>query len=309
MKKPLVALTIFVSIYLLMALLLPSSRSYSFQSSSSVPTTAILRLLTDSAQTGRWWPDTSRKGPLWNWEQGTYQVRQTFLTQINLEGDRNGIRSSIMISANASGPGSTLLTCTVQPMPTASLLWRPLQQLSLMRQEREHARLMDTLSKFFGRADLVYGFRIEHQQVTDGTLLSLRQRFDHEPTAADIAGMVDAVRSRILSLGAKETNHPMLNVYRTEDGGIEAMTAIATDREIQEDAPFSLKRMLPGGNILVAEVKGGPHRIRACQEAVDAYVKDHRMLSPAMPFQRMITDRHAEPDTSKWITTINYPVF
>ncbi len=214
-----------------------------------------------------------------------------------------------MISANASGPGSTLLTCTVQPMPTASLLWRPLQQLSLMRQEREHARLMDTLSKFFGRADLVYGFRIEHQQVTDGTLLSLRQRFDHEPTAADIAGMVDAVRSRILSLGAKETNHPMLNVYRTEDGGIEAMTAIATDREIQEDAPFSLKRMLPGGNILVAEVKGGPHRIRACQEAVDAYVKDHRMLSPAMPFQRMITDRHAEPDTSKWITTINYPVF
>jgi hypothetical protein len=59
----------------------------------------------------------------------------------------------------------------------------------------------------------------------------------------------------------------------------------------------------------VAEVKGGPHRIRACQEAVEAYVKDHRIQSPAMPFQRMITDRQREADTSQWITTINYPIF
>jgi hypothetical protein len=87
------------------------------------------------------------------------------------------------------------------------------------------------------------------------------------------------------------------------------MTAIATDREINGDAPFSLKRMLPGGNILVAEVKGGPHAIRKCMEAVDAYVKDRRILSPAMPFQRMVTDRKAEPDTNRWVTTINYPIF
>lgn len=309
MKKPLVALSVFVSVYLMIALLLPSSSSYSFQSSSSVPTPAILRLLTDSAQTGRWWPDTSTKGPVWNWEQGAYQVRQTFLTQVNLEGNRNGIRSSIIISAIANGPGSTLLTCTIQTDTLSSLLWRPLQQLSLMRQEREHARLMDTLTRFFSSPDKVYGFRIEHQKVSDGTLLSIKQRFDREPSPEDISGMVDAVRGRIRSKGAKETNLPMLNIYTTEDGGIEGMVAIATDRELQEDEPFSLKRMLPGGNILVAEVRGGPHRIRACQEAVDAYVKDHRMLSPAMPFQRMINDRLAESDTSKWITTINYPVF
>lgn len=309
MKKFLVSLSIFVSAYLLIALLLPSSSSYSFQSSSTVPTPAILRLLTDSAQTGRWWPGTSTSGPAWTWEQGAYQVRQTFLTHIYLEGNRNGIRSSIIISAIANGPGSTLLSYKVQTDTSSDLFWRPLQQLSLMRQKREHARLMDTLTRFFGRTDLVYGFRIEHQRVTDGTLLSFKQRFEQDPTPAEIARMVDTVRSRIRTLGATETNQPMLNIYTTEDGGMEAMVAIATDREIHGDEPFTLKRMLPGGNILVAEVKGGPCQIRACQEAVDAYVKDHRILSPAMPFQRMITDRHAEPDTSKWITTINYPIF
>lgn len=309
MKKPLAAILIFASLYLLIALLLPASRSYSYQATSNVPTPAILRLVTDTAQTGCWWPDSSSQGPVWNWEQGSYQVRQTFLTQINLEGTRNGIKSDIVFSAVANGPASTLLTFLVEPKASSSLLWRPLQLVSMLRQQREHARLMDTLTRFFGRTDLVYGFRIEHQQVTDGTLLSFKQRFDHDPTPAEIALMVDTVRSRIRALGAKETNLPMLNVYTTEDGGIEAMTAIATDRELAGDAPFSLKRMLPGGNILIAEVRGGPGRIRACLEAVDAYVKDHRMLSPAMPFQRMITDRHAEPDTSSWITTINYPIF
>jgi hypothetical protein len=309
MKKSLFAILAAVTVYLLIALLLPASRSYSFQSTSSVPTPAILRLMTDSAQTSHWWPDSTTSGPVFNWEQGSYQVRQTFLTQINLEGERNGISSSISIAATATGPAATLLTLTVQTIPTSSLVWRPLQQLSLMRQESEHARLMDTLTRFFSRTDLVYGFRIEHQKVADATLLSLKQPFDHQPTTEEIGLMVETVRNKIRSQGANETNLPMLNVYTAENGGIEAMTAIATDREITGDPPFSLKRMLPGGNILVAEVKGGPHRIQACQEAVDAYVKDHRMLSPAMPFQRMITDRREEPDSSKWITTINYPIF
>jgi hypothetical protein len=309
MKKTLLAILIGIAVYVIVALLIPRSHSYSFQHSLAMPAPAIHRLLTDSGQTGRWWPDSSSQAPRWIWEQGSYEVSQTFLTQINLKGERNGIASTLVISADATGPSNATLNCTVQCSPGGSFLWRPLQYLSIMRQKKEHARLMDTLSRIFGRTDLVYGFRIEHQKVKDATLLSLKKQFDHEPTTEEIEQMVREVRNRIQTQGAKETNMPMLNVYTAENGGIEAMTAIATDREINGDAPFSLKRMLPGGNILVAEVIGGPHAIRKCMEAVDAYVKDRRILSPAMPFQRMITDRKAEPDTNRWVTTINYPIF
>lgn len=309
MKKTLLAILNGITVYIIVALLIPRSHSYSFQHSLAMPAPAIHRLLTDSGQTGRWWPDSSNQAPGWRWEQGSYQVSQTFLTQINLKGERNGIGSSLVISADATGPSTALLNCAVTCTPGGNFVWRPLQYLSIMRQKKEHARLMDTLSRFFGRTDLVYGFRIEHQKVKDGTLLSLKKQFDHEPTNEEIEQMVREVRNRIQTQGARETNLPMLNVYTAEDGGIEAMTAIATDREINGDAPFSLKRMLPGGNILVSEVMGGPQRIQACREAVEAYVKDHRILSPAMPFQRMVTNRVAETDTSKWITTINYPIF
>lgn len=309
MKKSILAMLAAAAIYLSVALLLPEACAYSFQAPLNVPAPAIFRLMTDTALTGRWWPEAGRERGTWTWEQGSYRVSQTFLNQVNLSGNRNGIGSTITISAASTGPGTSELSFTVQTAASTSIAWRPLQELSLMRQRREHARLMDTLTRIFGNPDRVYGFRIEHQKVKDATLLSLRRQFDHDPNPLEIAEMVDSVRHHILALGGRETNLPMLNVYRTEDGGIEAMIAIATDRELRADPPFSLKRMLPGGNILVAEVTGGPHRIRECQDAVDAYVKDFRMLSPAMPFQRMITERKPGSDTSKWVTTINYPVF
>lgn len=309
MKKSLLAIAAAAAIYLGIAGMLPATHSYSFQAPLNVPAPAIFRLLTDTALTDRWWPGATEERGSRTWEQGSYLVTQTFLNQVNLTGDRNGILSNLSISAASSGPGTSVLSFSVQTAAGSSLAWRPLQELSIMRQRREHARLMDTLTRIFGNPDRVYGFRIEHQKVKDATLLSLRQRFDHEPNPAEIAVMVDSVRSGIRSLGGRETNLPMVNVYRAEDGGIEAMIAIATDRELRADPPFSLKRMLPGGNILVAEVTGGPHRIRECQEAVDAYVKDHRMLSPAMSFQRMITERKPGTDTAGWVTTINYPVF
>jgi hypothetical protein len=59
----------------------------------------------------------------------------------------------------------------------------------------------------------------------------------------------------------------------------------------------------------MAEVKGGPSRVDGCLLAVENYVKDHNMMSPAIPFQSLVTDRMAEKDTAQWITRIYYPVF
>lgn len=289
--------------------LLPSERSYHFQSTVQVPLPAVLRLMTDSSQASRWWPGGQEQDGTLDWEQGTYRITEAYFSKVNLSGLRNGIGSNISLEAVSSSTTATILTMSVSSHTTGSALWKPLQYWSMHRQQQEHQRLMDTLTRFFSHPDLVYGFPIKHDKVKDGTLLSFRKSFDHEPATEEIYAMVDTVRRRIALAGARETSLPMLNIYKSETGETEAMTAIATDREVEGTGPFSLKRMLPNGNILVAEVKGGPHAIRQCMEAVDAYVKDRRILSPAMPFQRMITDRRAEPDTNQWVTTINYPIF
>ena len=39
------------------------------------------------------------------------------------------------------------------------------------------------------------------------------------------------------------------------------------------------------------------------------YRSDYTILSPAIPYQLMITDRIKESDTTKWVTKFYYPIF
>jgi hypothetical protein len=64
-----------------------------------------------------------------------------------------------------------------------------------------------------------------------------------------------------------------------------------------------------GGNLLIADVKGGPNTVNDAFEEVRMYMKDHKLVAPAMPFESMVTDRYLEKDTAKWVTKIYYPIF
>jgi len=69
-----------------------------------------------------------------------------------------------------------------------------------------------------------------------------------------------------------------------------------------------IDEMMKAGNILVTEVKGGPSIINNAFKQMDTYVTDHERIPPAIPFLSLVTNRVQEPDTSKWITRIYYPV-
>ena len=86
------------------------------------------------------------------------------------------------------------------------------------------------------------------------------------------------------------------------------MVAIATDRDLPSNNKYFLKNMMLG-NIMVAEVKGDRKRIDECIQAMKYYISDYKKSSPAIYFERLITNRLAEKDSTQWITTINYPIF
>ena len=66
--------------------------------------------------------------------------------------------------------------------------------------------------------------------------------------------------------------------------------------------------MVPG-KILVAEVKGGAYTADEALRQLTMYMDDNHLVSPAIPFQSLVTERSKEPDTTKWITKIYFPVF
>jgi hypothetical protein len=120
--------------------------------------------------------------------------------------------------------------------------------------------------------------------------------------------MINELKDYIKKKNGEQTNPPMMNVFPVSNTGFEVMIAIPTKWDLPQEGNFRLKKMVLG-NILVGEVKGGISTVINAEKQLANYVFDHGKSSPAIPFQSLVTDRLLEPDSSKWITRLNYPVF
>lgn len=85
------------------------------------------------------------------------------------------------------------------------------------------------------------------------------------------------------------------------------MVGLPASRDLPNTATMEQKRMVMG-NILVAEVRGGDAGVREGMRQLEDYVSDHGMVSPAIPFVSLVTDRRQEPDSSRWVSRLYYPI-
>lgn len=154
----------------------------------------------------------------------------------------------------------------------------------------------------------VYGFEITEERVPNAIHISTKKEFDRKPTTEDIYAAIDELNLYIESKQAKAVNDPIYNVFTLDDIHYQLMVAIATDRPLPTNSRFSLKEMVRG-KIIIGKAIGPDSTVDQCFKQVEYFVKDYGRSSPAIQFNRLITDRRKEKDSTKWITTVNYPVF
>jgi hypothetical protein len=205
-------------------------------------------------------------------------------------------------NAKVSFTLNTIMKITYNP------LLRFKQFLSLNSVENDCKRLLYQMQDYFSDVEKVYGFPIQMQKVPNSSYVSAKQTYDHEPTTDEIYTLIDEVNEFIDGVEVKIVNYPILNVFKEDSSSYTAMVAVATERDIPSSGKFMLKNMMLG-NVVVCEVTGDKNVIQQCNEAVKNYVQDHRKTSPAISFERLITNRRTITDSTKWRTTINYPVF
>jgi len=188
----------------------------------------------------------------------------------------------------------------------------PFKRFSVYRETKRIQKNMDTLLKhirsFSEKPENIYGFHIHKTNVVDSVLISTRRSFDHRPGVMDIDAMIQSLKKYISANGAVEKNYPMLNIRKLDSTEYEVMTAIPVDRSLPDTKEFTTKFMLKGGFILEGEIRGGPYIIDAASGQLETYRADHQYTSPAIPFQLLVTERSKEPDTTKWITKLYYPI-
>jgi hypothetical protein len=173
---------------------------------------------------------------------------------------------------------------------------------------RELKLVLDHIADYYTNQDNLYGISIKEDKVVDSTLLQNFTIVNGYPSTELVYQLIDEARQYARKNGAKETGFPMLNISTPDTIRYLAKIAIPVDKQLPPSGNLAYKWMLPRGNILVAEIKGGPGAIKNAFQHMDEYITDHQRLAPAIPFQSLITDRLQEKDTSKWVTRIYYPV-
>jgi uncharacterized protein YjeT (DUF2065 family) len=176
--------------------------------------------------------------------------------------------------------------------------------------EKTAQKLLNSLQSFLSTTENVYGVTMKREILKDSTLIALKSVSKTYPTVNDIYKNIDILKTFATTNGAKETNPPMLNIFKDGESAYVFMVALPIDKWLNNSGNIIAKRMLAGGNILESgEIKGGFYTADHFLKELENFRADINGMSPAIPFQSLITDRSKEADTSKWVTKLYFPVF
>lgn len=262
----------------------------------------------------QWWPSDSEhvlspkenKGISYTYKDFEYTITRKALegTSILITHDGSAINSFLHLIALK--PDSVVVEWKGELPATNNPINRIKNYLLATEVKKNISEILQNAKIFLEKTESVYGISIVQQQVKDTLLISTRLTSNNYPSTAEIYNLITSLREYIFSNGATETNSPMLNI--TKDSTYKIMVAIPINHAIPPTEKFLLKKMVPG-KILVTEVTGGTYTADQALRQLTMYMEDNRLVSPAIPFQSLVTERSKEPDTTKWVTKIYFPVF
>jgi len=266
------------------------------------------RLVQNKEKWNLCWPGEKEGNDLYTFKNYHYRINKIMLDgfEATIYNGTDSLKSNLQILP--VGTDSSEFQLSGSYRFSSNPIGRFVQYFRMKNMQNNMAELLIAIKPFFEKDENIYGMKIEKQKVKDSSFVSLRNSYTHYPSTEEIYGMVNSLKEYIIKKKGVENGYPMLNVFETGPESYEAMVAIPTKWDIPMEGNFKLKKMVLG-NILVGEVKGGVKTITQQEKELAFYVTDHNKMSPAISFQSLVTNRLQEPDTSKWVTRLYYPVF
>ena len=306
MKKILIGLVVLGAILLgALYLFIPGKMKMSASISLHAALPGVSRSLYDNNTWKNFWPAKT----VFTLDDREFLIKGKFFNAFNVDIASDKDTLSSIINLLLIRPDSLNVDWSSEQITSSNPFKRFVQYQQAIATEKNMKEILKRMKKFMEQTQNIYGFDIKQTIVTDSALISTRRVLDHQPTLKEIDDMIQSLKKYITENNAVEQNFPMLNVLRIDSSRYEVMTAIPVDRQLPLTNDFAPKFLLKGGNILEGEIKGGPNRIETALKEFENYRLDYKFPSPAKPYQLLITDRLKEPDTTKWITRIYYPIF
>lgn len=314
MKKLLLVLVSICIIFLACVyIFLPSKITFSEVYILNTKVSIANRLLLNENYWHKWWPPatTDKKNVqdknAFVYKNYDYSLDKKMMNagEVSISGEHISLKSLLnIISVNSD---SVVINWKSEMPATSNPLGRIKNYFHARHIKTSMTEILETFQAFLKKTENVYGLSIGQIQVKDTLLISAKFSTQQYPSTNDIYAEINSLKKYIAAEGAGETNSPMLNIIH-DSTNYRTMIAIPISKVIPTKDDYEIKRMVPG-KILVTEVKGGQSRAKEAMRQLTFFLSDNNISSPAMPFESLVTNRSLEPDTSKWVTKIYYPIF
>ncbi len=153
------------------------------------------------------------------------------------------------------------------------------------------------------------GFGMQVVDMPERHFVLLRDRVSFDEMPQFFERTYGELTSALKQAGAQMAGHPSALYYSWDEE--EQMTDMAPAFPIRRKGTFPSafsQTTLPAGKAIVVDYRGGYDRLSEAHNAVDAFARENGMTLGAPAMEEYITGPEQEPDTSRWLTQIIYPV-
>lgn len=309
MKKTFfIVFTAILIIIAVVSILLPEKPVIAQDLSIDTSDVIAAKFLTTKTGWDKWWPGNKIDDMQYGFQDTRVMIDKMTNGSTHLKLKKYNLTFSGEISYFADAEGSIKFKWDAVDETNTRFLSRLTNYFKTRKAENQAAEILLNLKHFLEDEKNAYGYKIYLNHAKDTVLLVSANTYPAYPSLQVVYNTVETLKQQADSQGVKQTNFPMLNITQTNEHEYQVNVALPINKRIIPFQKTSINNIPGGGNLLVADVRGGQNTVNNALAQMKIYMKDHRLVSPAMPFQSLITNRLAQKDTSKWITKIYYPI-
>jgi len=308
MKKWLIGLFILAILLLLTAyIVIPAKLTISSITLMKANPRSAYRCLTDTTKWEKLFGNSVGKNTF-QYKNTVYKVNKKLFEGIEVLMEDKNLSITSLVKILSLNRDSSIISWSA-PIENSANPFKKIEQYFVAHSLKNNMNsVLDNMKTFMEKEENVYGINVQQTKVKDTLLVSTKTVLKNYPSVENIYSLITVLKNYIKANHAKETDYPMLSITTSDSMNFEAKVAIPVNKLLNDSGVILQKMMVPG-KILVTEVNGGPYIITKAFNSLENFVQDHKFMSPAIPFESLVTNRLNEKDTTKWVTKIYYPIY
>jgi hypothetical protein len=312
MKKPVLLvfgflLLAFISIYFIIPQKIQVTRIVEIDATD----VNVSKFLVNKSPWAKWWPGkhTTTDSSSYTYKNISFTLQKNTNSDMHVLIGQNDIELNSVITYATTGEGMCEVTWFAEKQSSLNPFERIAEYFKIKRIAKDMDMVLADFKKFMQADVNVYGMNFTISKIQHPIVLATTIKTTDYPAAELIYSKVTELRKQIRVQNAMAVDSPIMNVHGVETGGYLVTVAVPINTIIEPGKNAMINKLVKDANALETQVKGGKNTILNAFSQLKNYQKAHRLISPAMPFESLVTNRLAEKDTTKWVTKIYCPVF